>query len=65
MAEGWTEHLKGRVIDPYSAGIVARRLNPGAVNVMQEAGGGYFPPLFSKDVVVCDRYSFRSCDHRV
>jgi arsenate reductase len=38
MAEGWTRHLKGDVIDPYSAGIDIHGLNPLAVKVMAEAG---------------------------
>ena len=38
MAEGWAKHLKGNIIEPYSAGIVAHGLNPRAVRVMKEAG---------------------------
>ena len=38
MAEGWAKHLKGNIIEPYSAGIVAHGLNPRAVRVMEEAG---------------------------
>ena len=38
MAEGWARHLKGNIIEPYSAGIVAHGLNPRAVRVMKEAG---------------------------
>lgn len=38
MAEGWARHLRGDVIEPYSAGIEARGLNPHAVKVMAEAG---------------------------
>lgn len=38
MAEGWARHLRGDVIDPYSAGIAAHGLNPSAVAVMAEAG---------------------------
>ena len=38
MAEGWTRHLKGDVIDAYSAGIETHGLNPNAVKVMQETG---------------------------
>jgi len=38
MAEGWARHLKGDVIDPYSAGIETHGLNPRAVKVMGEAG---------------------------
>jgi arsenate reductase len=38
MAEGWVRRLKGVVLQPYSAGIEARGLNPHAVTVMGEAG---------------------------
>ena len=38
MAEGWARHLKGDQIEPYSAGIESRGLNPDAVRVMAEAG---------------------------
>jgi arsenate reductase (thioredoxin) len=38
MAEGWTRHLKGDRIEPYSAGIETHGLNPDAVRVMAEAG---------------------------
>ncbi len=38
MAEGWARHLKGDLIEPYSAGIETHGLNPLAVKVMTEAG---------------------------
>ncbi|MEW5702258.1 MAG: arsenate reductase ArsC [Candidatus Zixiibacteriota bacterium] len=38
MAEGWARHLKGDVIEPHSAGVVAHGLNPIAVRVMAEVG---------------------------
>jgi arsenate reductase len=38
MAEGWARHLKGDVVEPYSAGIETHGLNPNAVKVMAEAG---------------------------
>ena len=38
MAEGFTRALKGDLIEPYSAGIEARGLDPFAVGVMKEAG---------------------------
>ncbi len=38
MAEGWTRCLKGDAIEPYSAGIEPRGLDPRAVQVMAEAG---------------------------
>ena len=38
MAEGWARHLKGEVLDAYSAGIETHGLNPNAVKAMAEAG---------------------------
>jgi len=38
MAEGWARHLKGDSVEPYSAGIATRGLDPDAVKVMAEAG---------------------------
>ncbi|MFA6103923.1 MAG: arsenate reductase ArsC [Victivallaceae bacterium] len=38
MAEGWCRHLKGDLIEAYSAGIETHGLNPYAVKVMAEAG---------------------------
>jgi len=38
MAEGWARHLKGEVIDAYSAGVEPHGMNALAVNAMAEAG---------------------------
>ncbi len=38
MAEGWTRRLRAERIEPYSAGVEARGLDPLAVRVMAEAG---------------------------
>jgi arsenate reductase len=38
MAEGWTRHLKGDVIEAASAGVEVHGLNPLAVKAMAEAG---------------------------
>ncbi len=38
MAEGWTRCLKGDAVEPYSAGIKPRDLDPRAIRVMAEAG---------------------------
>lgn len=38
MAEGWARHLKGEVIEAYSAGIEKHGMNPNAIKVMAEAG---------------------------
>jgi len=71
MAEGWTRHLKGDQIEPYSAGIEAHGLNPDAVQVMIEAGvdisgqrsklvGEYRGVEFDYVVTVCDN-AHQSC----
>ncbi len=38
MAEGWARHLKGDLIDAYSAGVEPQELSARAVKVMAEAG---------------------------
>jgi arsenate reductase len=38
MAEGWARHLKGDVIEAYSAGVATHGMNANAVRVMREAG---------------------------
>jgi len=38
MAEGWARHLKGDIIEPYSAGVETHGLNQNAVRVMAEVG---------------------------
>jgi arsenate reductase len=38
MAQGWARHLKGDILEPYSAGIEKHGMNPHAVQVMAEAG---------------------------
>lgn len=38
IAEGWAKHLKGDVIEAFSAGISPARLNEMAVEVMAELG---------------------------
>ncbi|MBN2288837.1 MAG: arsenate reductase ArsC [Candidatus Glassbacteria bacterium] len=38
MAEGWARELKGDLVEPYSAGLEARGLDPRAVKTMAEAG---------------------------
>jgi arsenate reductase len=38
MAEGWARHLKGDVIDAYSAGVAPAGLSSTAAKVMAEAG---------------------------
>jgi len=38
MAEGWARHLKGDVIEAYSAGVWPAGVNPKTIKVMEEAG---------------------------
>ncbi len=38
MAEGWARHLKGDVIEAYSAGVEPHGVNPLAVKAMAEVG---------------------------
>jgi arsenate reductase len=38
MAEGWTRHLHGDVVEPYSAGTRPSRVDPRAIAVMRESG---------------------------
>ena len=38
MAEGWARALRGDRVEPFSAGLVARGLDPRAVRAMAEAG---------------------------
>lgn len=38
MAEGWTRHLKGDLLEPVSAGLETHGLNPWAVKAMAEVG---------------------------
>ncbi len=38
IAEGWARHLKGELMETYSAGTQPKGLNPDAVRVMEEVG---------------------------
>lgn len=38
MAEGWARHLRGDVLEAWSAGVETHGLNPHAVAVMSECG---------------------------
>lgn len=73
MAEGWTRHLKGGVIEPCSAGIEKHGLNSLAVKAMAEAGvdisrheSKVVPELqvmdFDYVITVCD-HARESCPH--
>jgi arsenate reductase len=71
MAEGWCRHLKGDVIEAYSAGIETHGLNPNAVKVMAEAGvdisrhtskhvDAFASVTFDYVITVCD-HAYESC----
>jgi arsenate reductase (thioredoxin) len=38
MAEAWTRHLRGDAFEPYSAGVIAKGVDPNAMSVMAEVG---------------------------
>ncbi len=57
MAEGWTRHLKGDLIEPYSAGVQPHGIDPRAVQVMAEAGVD-LSAQYSKDVSDFDEIEF-------
>jgi len=66
MAEGWTRHLKGDLIEGYSAGIETHGLNPLAVKVMGEAGvdiSGYRSKHVDEVMDVGFDYVVTVCDH--
>ena len=66
MAEGWARHLKGDVIEAYSAGIETHGLNPNAVKVMAEAGvdiSGHRSKHLDEVKDVPFEYVVTVCDH--
>ena len=66
MAEGWTRHLKGDVIEAHSAGIETHGLNPMAVKVMGEAGvdiSGHRSKHLREVMDVDFDYVVTVCDH--
>ena len=66
MAEGWSRHLKGDLLEPYSAGVEATTLDKRAVTVMEEAGvdisGQHSKPLDEVIQVKFD-YVVTLCGH--
>lgn len=66
MAEGFARHLKGDVIEPYSAGIEPHNLDPNAVKVMAEAGvdiSGHHSKHVDELKGVNFDYVITVCDH--
>ena len=65
MAEGWARHLKGDVIEPYSAGLEPHGLDPLAVKVMAEAGvdiSGHKSKHFTEFKNIAFDYVVTVCD---
>ncbi|AQT67144.1 Arsenate reductase [Anaerohalosphaera lusitana] len=66
MAEGWAKHLKGDVIEAFSAGVSPGKLNERAVEVMAEAGVdiSYHVPQHVDDYAEIEMdYVVTVCDH--
>ena len=66
MAEGWARHLRGDVLELYSAGIETHGLNPNAVKVMAEAGvdiSGHTSKTLNDLVNVTFDYVVTVCGH--
>jgi len=66
MAEGWARHLKGDVLEPYSAGIATHGLNPLAVKVMAEVGvdiSGHTSKRLEDLGNIAFDYVITVCDH--
>ena len=66
MAEGWAKHLKGDVIEPYSAGIEKHGMNENAIRVMAEARvdiSGHWSKLINELPTREFDYVITVCDH--
>ncbi len=66
MAEGLANHLKGDVLEAYSAGIETHGLNPHAVSVMAEAGidiSGHSSQLLDEFKAINFDYVITVCSH--
>jgi arsenate reductase len=66
MAEGWTRHLKGNRIEPYSAGVDPKGIDPMASKVMEEVGvpiGGQGSKHVDGVKHIAFDYVVTVCDH--
>ena len=66
MAEGWARHLKGDRVDPYSAGVEPKGIDPLAAKVMQEVGvpiGGQGSKHVDTLKQIAFDYVVTVCDH--
>jgi arsenate reductase len=66
MAEGWTRHLRGDLIEAYSAGTQPAELNSRVVRVMGEAGvdiSGHRPKAVDEIKDIAFDYVVTVCDN--
>ena len=66
MAEGWARHLRGDLVEAYSAGVEPHGMNPLAVQVMSEAGvdiSGHRSKHVNELAGVPFDYVVTVCDH--
>ncbi len=57
MAEAWARHLKGDVVEPYSAGVQPHDIDPKAIQAMAEVGID-ISKYYSKDVSALEHVEF-------
>ena len=66
MAEAWTRHLRGDVIEPYSAGVDPHTIDPRAMDAMAEVGidiSGQDPKSIEAVQEIEFDYVITLCDH--
>ena len=66
MAEAWTRHLRGDVIEPYSAGVDPHTIDPRAIDAMAEVGidiSGQDPKSIEAVEEIEFDYVITLCDH--
>lgn len=66
IAEGWARHLRGDVIEAWSAGIEKHGMNQQAIAVMAEAGvdiSGHYSKLINESPAVDFDYVITVCDN--
>jgi arsenate reductase len=66
MAEGWAKHLKGDVVEAYSAGVIAHGMNEYVMQVMKEVGAdisGQYSKTVDEVPVKDFDFVVTLCDH--
>ena len=66
MAEAWTRHLRGDIIEPYSAGVDPHTIDPRAIEAMAEVGidiSGQDPKSIEAVQEIEFDYVITLCDH--